>query len=193
VNFEETIEIVKERICLDELRARSLYKAAEEAVPLDGEFWECGVYKGGSARMLAELLRAKPRPLRLFDTFAGFSGVIPEDGIHNFNGRIAWTDIEDVRKFVDADFLSIYVGAIPSGFAGLEDSRIAFANVDVDLYHATKEALKFILPRMVKGGIVIIDDCGDPDYPGVGLAVAEIYPAIQVTQMGWGRQGRINL
>ena len=33
-----------------------LYSLALNAVRLRGDFWECGVYKGGTARMLAEFL-----------------------------------------------------------------------------------------------------------------------------------------
>jgi hypothetical protein len=49
---------------LDDLRA-----AASEAPP--GDFVEVGVYKGGSAAVLAEVARARGRRLFLFDTFSG--------------------------------------------------------------------------------------------------------------------------
>jgi O-methyltransferase len=156
---------------------RRLYDVAVEASSLNGEFWECGTYKGGSARLLAEVLRPRPRPLRLFDTFSGFADITandkPDKLSYMYEGRMSYTDMEDVRSFVNADFVEIYPGPIPTKFIGLEESRIAFANLDVDLYQPTKDALGFILPRMVKGGIIIIDDCGANEYPGVEMAVTE--------------------
>lgn len=63
-------------------RAKWLWESASQALSLDGEFWECGVYRGGSARLPAELIKTsdKPHRLRLFDTFEGFISVQPEDG-----------------------------------------------------------------------------------------------------------------
>jgi O-methyltransferase len=165
------------RLQLPRTRAFGLWKAALSALPLPGEFWECGVYKGGSARLLAELLRTYPRPLRLFDTFNGFANVGPQDRAEVENGRMFYLEdaVEDVRRFVDADFAVFHPGAIPDGFAGLHDTRIAFANVDVDLYQPTREALAFIAPRMMEGGTIIIDDYGDPDWPGVREAALEVF------------------
>ena len=184
------------RIALPIGRARSLYEAAKAATAVEGEFWECGTYRGGSARMLAEVLRDKPRTLRLFDTFHGFEGVSPKDGGGHPNGAMAYGDIEDIKRFIAADFVSVHHGAIPSGFTGLEDSRIAFLNLDVDLYQPTRDALKFILPRMAKGGTIIIDDYGDMGFPGVKTAVEEVVGKgrAKMTQFeppDWGCQGKL--
>jgi O-methyltransferase len=193
------------RLCLWEERAKWLYDAAASVLHLDGEFWECGCYRGGSAKLLAELLRDNPRPLRLFDTFSGFADVTPEDGtIHSpKNGDMfPGNDMaEEVLRFVDAPFASVHPGAIPAGFVGLEDSKIAFAYLDVDLYHPTKEALRFVLPRMVPGGMIVLDDCGDEGWPGVEKAANEMKgklvlhkfssPCPYDSYRGW--QGRIQL
>ena len=39
--------------------------------------------------------------------------------------------------------------------------KIAFALIDLDLYRPVKESLKRILPQMVEGGKVVVDDCND--------------------------------
>jgi hypothetical protein len=78
----------------------------------------------------------------------------------------------------------LYPGLIPTTFAGLESSKIAFAHVDVDLYAPTKAALEFILPRMVEHGIVVIDDYGDPHYPGVATAVDEFHRELEINNFG---------
>lgn len=165
------------RLQLPRGRAERLWSSANKALATPGgEFWECGVYRGGSASLLAEVLRDFPRPLRLFDTFRGFAGVSEQDREDVRNGRMFYSEdvVEDVRRFVEAEFVSIHPGAIPQGFAGLENSKIAFVNLDVDLYWPTREALSFILPRMVPGGVIVVDDYDDPDWPGVAKAINEL-------------------
>jgi O-methyltransferase len=174
MSFQEIFELVKPRLQMDVNRARSLYSNAGDAASLQGEFWECGVFRGGSARILAEVLRYRPRHLRLFDTFSGFPNINSEDGTYPKKGMFTATSVEDVRGFVNADFAILHPGTIPDTFAGLEDSRIAFAHIDVDLYEPTKAALEFVLPRMVEGGVVIVDDFADSHWPGAAKAVVEI-------------------
>jgi len=38
--------------------------------------------------------------------------------------------------------------------------RIAFLHLDMDLYAPTLHALRYLYPRMSKGGVLIIDDYG---------------------------------
>jgi hypothetical protein len=45
--------------------------------------------------------------------------------------------------------------------------------VDLDLYEGTKQALKFLLPRMNKGGIIAIDDYYSKSWIGVKKSVLE--------------------
>ena len=179
----ETAEIAarkRNRLALWSNRAKKLYEAAESVVHLDGEFWECGVYQGGSAKLISELLRDQnvPHVLRLFDTFEGFTGISPEDEGSGEEGEMKYWPtvaqaVEDIRNFIGENFVSIHPGAVPRSFAGLENSKIAYAYLDMDLYYPTREAMKFLLPRMVPGGIIVIDDCGDYCWPGVEKAVNE--------------------
>lgn len=173
MTFEQLYDLIKPRVQLKAARVKSLYDYAL-AAPDTGEFWECGVYLGGSARLLAEILRPYPQPLRLFDTYEGFPSVSDKDGGYPKLGMFKDTSVESVRDFVAAEFATLHAGIIPNTFAGLESSRIAFAHIDVDLYEPTKAALEFILPRMVENGIIVIDDYSDPHWPGVATAVDEM-------------------
>jgi O-methyltransferase len=94
-----------------------LYAFALNAARLPGEFWECGVYKGGSARMLAEIinLRAEPeRPrLRLFDTFAGLPETDKQADLHH-RGDFADTSFAGVRKLLgQREDVVFHPGRIP--------------------------------------------------------------------------------
>lgn len=171
-DISKSIAQVKGRICISPPRIERLADLATEAMGLpSGEFWECGVFRGGSARLLANLLRAAPRTLRLFDTFRGFVCISPEDSTFPNLGMFTATSTADVRRFVDASFAVIHEGRIPATFVGLGSCRVAFLHLNLNLYAPTKAALEFALPRMVPGGVIVIDDCGDTDWPGVCLAV----------------------
>jgi O-methyltransferase len=53
----------------------------------------------------------------------------------------------------------------------MEDSRLAFAHVDVDIYQSVLDCCRFIMPRMLRGGFVVFDDYGFPSCPGARQAV----------------------
>jgi O-methyltransferase len=104
-----------------------LYVTALNCLQLPGEFWECGVYKGGTARMLAALLRDRDsaRSLQLFDTFAGMPDADQLNDTHR-RGDLADTSLQTVRSVVgDEANITYHEGFIPETFAGLDASSIA--------------------------------------------------------------------
>ncbi len=146
-----------------------------------GEFWECGVYKGGTAMLLAQVLASRDNPptLRLFDTFAGLPDADPTRDFHK-QGEFGDTAQADVAARVAAmaggrDFARIHAGRIPQTLAGLDDSRIAFAHVDVDLYESVLDCCRFIYPRLLAGGVMLFDDYGFRSCPGARKAVDEFF------------------
>lgn len=175
MSFSESYAAAQSRIVDCYGQALLVHVCAVQAMALPGEFWECGVYKGGTARLIADVIRTgAPRPFHLFDTFAGFPAVTSEDGGRPQPGWFGGSNADDVRDFVNADFATLHVGNVPDTFAGLENSRIAFAYLDVDLYKPTFDALTFVLPRMVPGGIILVGDYGDKHWPGAKLAVDQL-------------------
>jgi O-methyltransferase len=153
-------------------RVWMLYTLARQARHLPGDFWECGVYKGGTATMLARLLSGAPdKRLRLFDTFDGMPATDPERDYHR-KGDFADTSLEGVRQRVgDAPNVAYYPGFIPDTFQGLEGERVAFAHVDVDIYRSVRDCCDFLYPRLVGGGVLVFDDYGFPSCPGARAAV----------------------
>lgn len=147
----------------------------------DGEFWECGVHRGLSAAMLAQVA---PGVLRLFDTFCGRPPASPEDGTCS-PSQFDDTSLEHVQQRVArsaAPGLDVryHVGQIPATLAGTEDARIGFAYVDLDLYLPTRAAVAWIWPRLVPGGILLVDDAwglAQKRWPGVHRAVTQ-FPEI---------------
>lgn len=149
----------------------------QQALLVEGDVWECGVYKGGTAAMMAALLKEKnsPKKLHLFDTFEGMPQTDAARDWHKA-GDFGDTDVESVRKYVDAEEIAvIHKGFIPDTFAGLENSTIAFAHIDLDIYKSILDSLHFIWPRLSVGGVVVFDDYGYASCRGARLAVDEFF------------------
>jgi O-methyltransferase len=156
-----------------------LYSIALQCLRVPGDFWECGVYKGGTARMLARVIADSPHgrgtKLHLFDTFAGMPETDPAKDWHKA-GDFSDTTLAAVRARVGHDESVIYhAGDIPQTFSGLRDSLISFAHIDVDIYQAVTDCCHFILPRLAVGGAVVFDDYGFATCPGARQAVDEFF------------------
>jgi O-methyltransferase len=177
-DFEPFLRLAEPYSFVSPDRLYVLYAFALNAVRLPGEFWECGVYKGGTARMLAEIVRLKggqEATLHLFDTFAGMPKTNKLVDFHN-QGDFADTSLEAVREAVgDNDRVVFHPGFIPETFAGKERSIIALAHVDLDIHKSILDCSDFIYPRLAVGGVMLFDDYGFPACPGARKAVDDFF------------------
>lgn len=165
-------------------RCYMLYALATQAANSRGGHWyECGVYKGGTATMLANLLNDKAvntsSQLHLFDTFEGMPETDPEKDLHE-QGDFADTSLEAVSEQVlkhlkDKTRIHFHKGFIPDTFASLEDHKISFAHIDVDIYKSIIDSCNFIYPRMQPGGFMVFDDYGFGSCPGARSSVDEFF------------------
>lgn len=157
-------------------RLWTLRRCLETTASLEGEVWEAGVYQGGTAllfkRVLARLSAAdKPCQLRLFDTFGGMPDTRKDVDLHK-PGDFSDTSLEGVRSLVGGEpWINYRPGLVPATFFGLEQNRIRFAHIDLDIYEAILSACEFIYPRLAAGGIMIFDDYGFWTCPGARKAV----------------------
>ena len=170
--FNDILQSVRCSSLVSADRFHVLWTLARQASLLSGDFVECGVYKGGTARLLAEIIAnsGNSKRLHLFDTFAG----MPRTGgmdIHQ-QGDFSDTSLGKVKNFVGHDdYVQFYPGLIPDTFAGLDHIRIAFAHVDVDIFQSVMDCCTFIYPRLIDGAFMIFDDYGFPTCPGARQAV----------------------
>lgn len=157
----------------------TLLRLIRQCQNLPGEFWECGVYLGGTADFMALMMANRtdmePKTLRLFDTFEGMPETSSEFDLHkqgDFSHDL-WQYIE--KSFGRYPFVSLHRGFIPDTFHGLENSRIAFLHCDLDIYKSIHDNLDFCYPRMVAGGAILFDDYGHTTCPGARRAVDEFF------------------
>ena len=150
--------------------------AANLTKDVPGDMAELGVYKGGSAFVLAENNPGKP--LWLFDTFEG----LPHTEETRYNpkehdlskGRFA-ASLTEVGVLLAGKNVRFCVGEFPETAGGLEDKRFSFVHIDCDLYQSAKDAIAWFWPRMNVGGIMFFDDYGC-EFTGVTEAVHEKWP-----------------
>jgi O-methyltransferase len=155
-----------------------LYTLALNAIHLRGDFWECGVYKGGTARMFAEFLAAYAQPglkLHLFDSFRGMPETDEKLDVVR-KGDFSDTSLEKVRRVVgNPNRVEFHPGWIPDTFRGMSDAQVALAHVDVDIYRSVLDCCEFIYPRLNTGGVMVFDDYGFATCPGARKAVDEFF------------------
>ena len=135
---------------------------------LEGAIMEIGCYKGGCARYMAEHTTER---VYLVDTFDGLPEPTAYDNKH-IAGEFRAT-MEDVEKTMEGikDWTVIktrYPAEDP-----MLPTKFKFVHLDVDLYESTIESLRYLESKMVKGGIIVIDDYESKDCLGVTRAVNE--------------------
>jgi O-methyltransferase len=161
---------------VDHARCYVLHRFAKLAAELPGDLAEVGVYKGGTAKLLA--LTVAPRAkkhLHLFDTFEGMP---PTDSTadHHHEGDLNDTSLEAVQRSLrDCSNVHIYKGFFPDTAGPVEDNKFCMVHIDVDIYKSVKDSCAFFYPRMENGGIMVFDDYGFSSCPGARKAVDEFF------------------
>lgn len=164
---------------------------------IEGAFVEAGVWRGGSAfvgaRMLAQLGHAD-REMWLYDTYEGMSAPTEDDVAAQTGANAAvkfsatqtgedsadWcrASLQDVQNTMrisgyPAEKMHYVVGKVEDtlAVAGQYPEKIALLRLDTDWYESTKAEMEILFPRLVPGGILIIDDYGH--WQGAKKAVDE--------------------
>lgn len=165
--FQEIYSKIKDHTVNPEDKCYIIYKFCHHCLHLEGDFAECGVYKGGTAFLIAYTLKnnsIRHSQLHLFDTFTGMPSTADNDPSGHKKGDFGDVSLNAVKNYLQAfPFVRFYPGFIPERFEVVRGLKFAFVNIDVDLYQTSKDCCNFFYDRMVKGGVIIFDDygCGD--------------------------------
>lgn len=165
---------------------------------VEGDFVECGVWRGGSvmAEALALLrLGVTDRELHLFDTFAGMPRPTEVDAsltaphqrplerwqrdLRAEHNEWAYAPLDDVQANVlstgyPRQHVHLVKGPVETTIPSHAPAAIALLRLDTDWYSSTRHELEHLYPRLVRGGILILDDYGA--WAGHRKAVDEYAP-----------------
>ena len=179
------IEEVREYTRTGPERLHALIQATKYLVQADipGAIVECGVWRGGSMMATAKTLvglGAADRELYLLDTFEGMPA--PSSADIDWTGLPAETrmagespeasgsvwcyaGIEDVREAMHTtgyppSLVHLVKGRVEETIPRAAPTTIGLLRLDTDWYESTRHELEHLYPRLVSGGVLILDDYG---------------------------------
>src|SRR3989344_1691547 len=166
------------------------YELFKMVKDLPGEIIECGVFKGSSLmrfvtfRNLFE--KGNLRKVVGFDAFGKFPETnFEEDKVmrQKFidDSGEEGIDVEQLYDILDRKKIRTNVELIkgnvcktvPEYVLKNPDLKISLLNIDTDIYEPAKVILEKLWPKIVKGGVLILDDYGV--FPGETKAVDEYF------------------
>jgi len=147
-------------------RLHTLAWAAKNALNVDGDFVECGVFKGFCSGVLLKYLDFQdlPRQAYLYDTFKG----LPEK-TSTEQERRDWDytkyDSEEIyngvlKKFSRYKNVNVVRGIVPDSFEVAVPEKIAFMHIDMNSEKAEMLALEHLFDKVTPGGMIVFDDFG---------------------------------
>lgn len=188
-DFDTTLAQVQRHSLLGPSKLAQLWDRAMGALP--GPAIEIGVYRGGGGCLIARA-RSYIDPnsfMFLCDTFRGLPNVDERDGGLR-QGQFAepWQTAFDLKRSMALTNVMFVVGEFPDSAHGIAHEKFAFAHIDVDTFVSTISALEWLWPRMVRGGVIVVDDYEYHETPGVTAAVNDFLQtstAVRRDSVGW--------
>lgn len=165
------------------------YEIFKRVLHVQGSVVECGVYTGAGLMTFAQLSEMleplnHQRKIIGFDTWTGFAGVDEQWDKSAVEGDMA-ADLEELRKVVALFESTRYLKHIPKIELVQGDARktipryckenlhlvVSLLYLDLDLYQPTQCTLKWLVPLMPKGAIIVFDQLNNKDWPGETVAM----------------------
>jgi O-methyltransferase len=184
-HIAETVRRVAPYTMTSEARVVALCDAVRHVVEngIEGDFVECGVWRGGSVMAMARTLLQfcdTSRHLHLFDTFDGMtepdSRDVAVDGkpaaelmraSSKAHPRSVWcyAPLEEVKSAVGSvgyptAQIHYVKGPVETTLPRAAPEKIALLRLDTDWYGSTYHELVHLYPRLAVGGVLFIDDYG---------------------------------
>lgn len=143
---------------------------------------ELGVFRGGGSYFIASAAEKLGIPIRhfCFDTFEGHTAVDVNDALEPRQkaGSFYNTSYEDVCEYLkEFQNVSVHKGRFQDKCSELDNIKFGFVHLDMDIYTPTIFALSYFEDKMLKGGVILLDDYGFLSCPGIEKAAAEFMSA----------------
>jgi O-methyltransferase len=139
---------------------------------VEGDFMECGTWRGGVGILMAAMLQAdfiehltKPRTLFIADSFEGCPSPDPafpaDRGDPHSTFKFLKVPLAEVSRNFERYGVHEGVEFLPGWFKNTLPGpvkRLALLRIDADMYESTTQALEALYDRVTPGGYVILDD-----------------------------------
>lgn len=176
--IEDPVVIAGKNTLIMPDRLQIIQEAALECAKLPGDMVEFGCFRGGTSKLISHCA-----PQKLLHVFDGFEMGIPEDDLEpagHKKGEFS-ASLREVTEFLAGCKVSLHPGRFPDTTKNLDHLKFCFAHLDFDTYQSTRDALAWVWPRMVRNGLIVLDDYNWQRCPGVKRAVEELLPKTRVT------------
>jgi len=148
-------------------RLHTLTWAASQALKLDGDFVECGTYRGFMSAVICEFLdfETQPKSFYLYDSFAGLPEDWSAEGERQHTNPVyarseGYSEAAVRARFARYPNVKVIAGVVPKVLHGTAPERISFLHIDLNAALAEIAALELLFDRVVPGGLIIFDDFG---------------------------------
>jgi hypothetical protein len=147
-------------------RLHTLVWAAKNALNVEGDFVECGVFKGFCTSVILKYLdfQDMPRQAYLYDTFEGLpekTSTEQERQVFDYtkhDSEAIYTGV--CEKFSKYKNVNIIRGIVPDSFEQAVPEKIAFLHIDMNSEKAEMLALEHLFDKVTPGGFIVFDDFG---------------------------------
>ena len=129
--------------------------SAYHCAQLEGDFVECGVYRGTGIKTIIDYFGKDEftKTYWGYDTF----DYNPVEG-HAFSGQEDGLYDEICRRFAGYDQVKLVKGLLPASLVDNSPAKIAFLHVDMNSAEYEVAVLEVLFERLVPGGMLILDD-----------------------------------
>jgi O-methyltransferase len=135
---------------------------------LPGDFVECGVNTGAYSRAVIEYTQFNKlqKTFYLLDTYEGLvaeqiSDAEKKAGIDFYLGNYP-NVYEQVKKTFEPFPVKIIKGAVPATLPECTAEKICYLSIDMNVKEPEIAAIHYFWDKVVKGGVIILDDYGFP-------------------------------
>jgi len=163
------------------------YELYKKVLELNGHIADVGTYKGASFLFMAKLVRLfepyNTTQVHGFDWFEGMGDGQYKCEYETLTDLISWQDLQDVAVLHKMD-LTKELGGF---FDDNPHLRFKYVFIDCGIRAVMDEALKYFWPRLVTGGILVMDHYNCEVSPEESN-ILEKYTNEPVMQMPFNRQ-----
>jgi O-methyltransferase len=162
-------------------RCYALYQAMQYIIRNDipGDLAECGVWKGGSAMLMAICLKQAGitnRKIYLYDTFEGMTKPGQMDGefelkewermkVSDDTNNWCYSSMDEARANMmrtgyPMEHILFVKGKVEDTLPATLPAQLCLLRLDTDWYASTLQELKYLYPLISQKGVLLIDDYG---------------------------------